>query len=247
MSNKDSLGDRMKFNYENRTRISLPRRTYTIIRLDGKSFHNYTKTCKRPFDKVLMDTMNLTGKVLCEEIQGCQMAYVQSDEISLLLTDFENPMTDAWFNGNIQKITSISAAIACIAFNREVMELLSPDPYGDLQDWAMFDSRVFTIPDPIEVENYFIWRQQDATRNSIQMAAQAVCSHKSLQGANQAKQHDLMHEQGINWNDYSPREKRGGICVKIPTHGWKMVEETPIFTTPEGREFLRTLIPKYEF
>jgi tRNA(His) guanylyltransferase len=168
----DSIGDRMKERYENRNRFLLPRRTYTLIRVDGKAFHTWTKNMDKPFDKDLMGLMNEVAVAMCEEIQGARLAYVQSDEISILLTDFESPNTEAWFNGNLQKMVSISASIATAKFNDSAI-----DAYinGGIQkffkmDLALFDSRVFTIADPIEVENYFIWRQQDATRNSIQMA-----------------------------------------------------------------------------
>jgi tRNA(His) 5'-end guanylyltransferase len=116
----------------------------------------------------------------------------------------------------------------------------------DIPKLAMFDSRVWTIPDPTEVENSVIWRQKDASRNSISMAAQAVCSHKSLQGANQAQQQEMMFQKGINWDKYSDREKRGGICIKSENDGWQISQTIPIFTTDEGRSFLKEMIPKYD-
>ena len=258
MSKKsDSLGDRMKGQYENRTKSFLPRRTYTLIRIDGKSFSQYTKNCNKPFDSNFMRLMDETAKYLCENIQGCRFSFQQSDEITLLLTDFENVLSDAFFNGNIQKIVSITAAMATAKFNQLVWKDYTEECYvraieerkcEDIPKLAMFDSRTWTIPDPIEVENSVIWRQQDATRNSISMAAQAVCSHKSLQGANQAQQQQEMMFQaaGINWNDYSDREKRGGICIKNENDGWQISQTTPIFTTPEGRAFLKAMIPKHE-
>ena len=114
---KDALGSRIKENYEGRTRYFLPRRTYTIIRLDGKAFHTFTRQFKKPYDLDLMEIMNCTAISLCSQIQGAKFAYVQSDEINILLTDFENLSTDAWFDGNIQKITSISSSIATASFN----------------------------------------------------------------------------------------------------------------------------------
>lgn len=115
---KSDLGNRMKNSYEKRTKNFLPRRTYTIIRLDGKAFHTYTKGLKRPFDMGFINDMNETAKYLCENIQGCKFAYVQSDEISLLLTDFDKITTDAWYDGNIQKIVSVSASLATAFFNK---------------------------------------------------------------------------------------------------------------------------------
>lgn len=218
----DSLGDRMKENYENRTRYSLPRRTYTIIRLDGKAFHTFTKSFSRPYDARISTWMDATAFALCHQIQGVKFAYTQSDEISLVLTDFEGNQTQAWFDGNIQKITSISAAIATAAFNSAIIS--SGQEVGG---YALFDSRVFTIPDSTEVANYFIWRQQDAVRNSIQMLAQSLYSHKELQGKNSSELQELTFQKGKNWNDVSVRNKRGGFIIK---------ESTPI-NSPEGQFF----------
>jgi tRNA(His) 5'-end guanylyltransferase len=225
--NGDSLGDRMKKQYEIRSQSFLPRRTYAIIRLDGCHFHSYTRDLQRPYDKGLMDDMNETAKFLCENIQGCAFAYVQSDEISLLLTDFADITTEAWFDGNVQKITSISAAMAAAKFNElRLMRLFPVDSSGmrerhisqaDVihQKLAFFDSRVFTIPDPVEVENYFIWRQQDATRNSIQMVAQSKFSQKELQNkSTNVLQEMLWSKHQINWNNYNAGFKRGRIIAK---------------------------------
>lgn len=221
---KDSLGDRMKSQYEDRTRYKLPRRTYTIIRLDGKAFHTLTRNCQRPFDAHFMGLMNITALKLCMSISNTRYAYVQSDEVSLLLTDFENIKTEQWFDGNIQKMVSVAASIATEAFNASSVYSLG----------AHFDARVFTIPDPIEVENYFIWRQKDATSNSIQMAAQALYSHSELEGMSCERLQDMMHAKGVNWNDYTAGEKRGRMIIKTED-GWKVVAP-PIFT--QDREFL---------
>ena len=237
---EQSLGDRMKDNYEKRTRTMLPRRTNTIIRLDGKAFHTFTKGFTRPYDSRLMDIMDHTAYALCQQIQGAKMAYVQSDEISILLTDYDNIKTEAWFNGNVQKITSISAAIATAEFNRYLAEIapfqVGPNP-------ALFDSRVFTIADPQEVVNYFIWRQQDWTRNSIQMLGQAHFSHKQLHGVNcNEMQEKLIREKDVNWNDYSIAIRRGravkSICDLTETDRRQLVLdlEPPIFT--QDRDYI---------
>lgn len=200
---KDALGDRMKEFYEDRTRIFLPRRTFTIIRIDGKAFHTYTKGLERPFDMQLVKDMDETACYLCKNIQGVKFAFVQSDEISILLTDFEKTTTDAWFDGNIQKMASISASLATAKFNE-----LRP---GKL---ALFDSRVFTIPSAIEVENYFIWRQQDTVRNSISSVAQSLFSHKELERKNADQQQEMCFQKGVNWNDFNVILKRGRLIVK---------------------------------
>jgi tRNA(His) guanylyltransferase len=205
---KDSLGDRIKSQYEDRTRMFIPRRTYTIIRVDGKAFHTLTRGFNKPFDYRLMEMMDETAIAMCKEIQGAKFAYTQSDEISILLTDFEKITTSAWFDGNIQKMVSIASACATANFNMQMLKR------GLQNKMAMFDARVFTIPDPVEVENYFIWRQQDATRNSVQMAARSVYSHKECDNKNIPALHDLLHAKGINWNNYYSGEKRGRCIVK---------------------------------
>jgi len=208
---KDAIGDRMKANYEDRTRISLPRRSYTIIRIDGKAFHTYTKGMERPFDDGLIEDMDLTAAYLCKNIMGAKFAFVQSDEISLLLTDFEEIGTEAWFDNNLQKMCSVSASMATKAFNEARLKR-----YGFIKDfkWAEFDSRVFQVPQKIEVENYFIWRQQDTTRNSISSVAQSLYSPKQLHGVNTDAMQEMIFQKGINWNDYAPKYKRGRLIVK---------------------------------
>ena len=226
----------MKQQYENRTRLMLPRRTYTIIRCDGKAFHTYTRQCSKPFDYRLYAAMTAATSMLCSQAQGSVLGYTQSDEISILLTDFADIKTEAWFDGNVQKIVSVAASLVTDAFNTEAR-------CRGLVGAAYFDARVFTIPDPAEVENYFIWRQQDATRNSIQSLAQAHFSHRQLQGVNNvAVQELLFTERGINWNDCPTVEKRGA-CMVEELEGWAVDSEIPIFT--QDREYLKKRIARY--
>lgn len=202
---KDDIGDRMKHQYEDRTRYCLPRRTNTIIRVDGKAFHTFTRGSAKPFDFRLMDWMDAAAMSLCREAMGVRCAYGQSDEYSFLLQDFESNQTESWFDGNIQKIVSVAASVFTTAFN-EASTTVVP---------AHFDALVFTIPDLTEVENYFIWRQQDATRNSILMAGYSEFSPKQMHGKNTAEvQEMLFTERGINFNDYPVVAKRGRCIVK---------------------------------
>lgn len=279
---KTTIGDRMKNNYENITRYYLTRRMPVIIRVDGRSFHTFTKGFKKPFDDILVKTMQDTMKYLCENIQGCVLGYTQSDEISLVLTDYAELTTDAWFGNNLQKMCSVSASMATLAFNKffsgRVQEFMYDccDEFGDdvlpekQNDYelahnvyfkkfnaAMFDSRVFTIPKE-EVCNYLIWRQQDATRNSIQSVGQANFSQKELHGKSCNNIQDmLMLQKSINWNDYSTTLKRGSCCIKIddgvtkydevgnicdyiPSSKWVVDNEIPIFT--QDRNYVEKLI-----
>jgi tRNA(His) guanylyltransferase len=239
---KDDLGKRMKEQYEQRTRTYLPRRTYTIIRLDGKAFHTYTRGMARPFDQGLMRVMDQTTQYLCENIQGCVMGYTQSDEISLLLTDFTTIKTDAWFDGQVQKMVSVAASMATARFN-EHMNINwggTVKPKG----LALFDARVFTIPDPVEVENYFVWRQKDALRNSISMHAQSLYSHNELNGKSQAEMHDMIHAKGENWDKLPNGFKRGRTIAKAPINReWE--KDYPDFL--KQRDILTGLIPKINY
>lgn len=201
---KDSIGNRMKDNYESRYRVKLTRRMPVIIRLDGKAFHTLTRRCEKPFDKTLQATMEVTALKLCSEIQGAKCAYVQSDEISILLTDFDKLTTDAWFDYNLQKIVSVSAGIASAFFTASYMN----DGYI-----AVFDSRAFNVPKE-EVCNYFIWRQQDWLRNSIQMLSQVYYSSKQLHKKNTSDMHEMLYEKGVNWADLEPVWKNGSYIYK---------------------------------
>lgn len=237
----DELGIRMKTYYEQIPKTKLMRRTPVAIRIDGKAFHTFTKGFQKPFDEVLIKSMQETMKYLCENIQGCVLGYHQSDEITLILVDYKNLNSDAWFDYEVQKMCSIAASMATMAFNRffaneccqwfeNNIDWSDPDVVAADEDikklfnaytkacekGAMFDARVFNIPKE-EVMNLLYWRQLDATRNSIQMVGQANFSHNQLHGKNCSNIQDmLMLEKGINWNDYPTHLKRGSCCVKKP-------------------------------
>lgn len=198
---------RIKENYESRSGTYLTRRTPVIIRLDGKAFHTYTKGLDKPFDEGLISDMEETTKFLCENIQGVRIGYCQSDEISLLLTDYEQLDTQAWFDYNVQKIVSISASMATAKFN----ELRSK---RGIEKLAYFDSRVFSIPKE-EICNYFKARQRDAVKNSISMLAQSLYSHKELHGKNSSDKQEMCFQKGHNWNDLDYRKKRGCTVRKF--------------------------------
>ena len=224
---RDDLGNRMKTFYEEIPKTRLMRRTPVVIRIDGKAFHTFTRGFKRPFDDVFIKTMQETAKYLCENIQGCQLVYTQSDEISLLLIDYQRFETSAWFDYEIQKMCSISASMATMVLNKIFRDMVgelhikgtleeeySCILYKAAQNGAMFDSRVFNIPKE-EVTNYFYWRQLDASRNSIQMVGQANFSHKELQYKSCKDIQDmLMTQKGINWNDFPTYQKRGSCVVR---------------------------------
>lgn len=203
MSDSTALGDRMKA-HEQVTRHVLPSRCWEIIRVDGRAFHSYLRGCARPFDEEFMADMDAVAEALCTEISGAVMAFTQSDEISVLVTDFQSAGTQAWFGGVLAKQVSIAASLATAVLNER-----RPGRR------ALFDARVFTLADPVEVANYFLWRQRDAVRNSIAMAAQAKFSHRQLHGVNTGAMQELLWaEHRINWNDYPDGCKRGRVTVK---------------------------------
>lgn len=215
MQHKKTLGQRMKLNYEFRAQTHLTRRTPVIIRIDGKAFHTLTKVMNldRPFDTKFNDWMQETTRYLCEEIQGAKLGYTQSDEISILVTDYENLNSDAWFDYNVQKMVSISASMATYFFN-EAMGTETSYMQDDGRCYpAMFDSRVFNVPKE-EVNNYFVWRQQDWIKNSVQMLARKYYSHKQLHGKNRSDMHEMIHEKGDNWAKLADRWKNGVTFIK---------------------------------
>lgn len=229
---KDSLGDRMK-GYEDAFRFYLPKRLPLIVRVDGKAFHTFTRGLNRPFDNDFMDCMLYTANKLCEEIQGVKLAYWQSDEISLLVTDYDTLTTQAPFDKNIQKLISISASIATSSFNAMTQSINSSRfEYGidnKFKSLGNFDSRAFILPKE-EVCNYMLWRQQDASRNSINSVGQAHFSPKQLHGLNTDQVQDLLFkEKGINWNDLPVLEKRGA-CVIKSDGVWIVDYNIPIFS-----------------
>ena len=234
MPTHDELGLRMKNFYESVPKTSLMRRTPVAIRIDGKAFHTFTRGFEKPFDEVLGRAMRETMKYLCENIQGCVLGYTQSDEITLILVDYKKLTSSAWFDYEVQKMCSIAASMATMAFNKAFnheVAVQSKRLYTEylndkdasyiealekaMNKGAMFDARVFNIPKE-EVANLIYWRQLDAARNSIQMVGQAYFSHSELHGKNQNDiQEMLWSTHGINWNDYPTHLKRGSCCIKV--------------------------------
>jgi tRNA(His) 5'-end guanylyltransferase len=253
---KDDLSTRMK-GYEAVTKYKLPRKGYTMIRIDGKAFHTYTKGLVRPFDKGFVEDMDRTAKYLCKEIQNAVCAFVQSDEISILLCDFEKNETNAWFDNSVQKMCSVSSSMATTGFNRARIARIVEEGYTiitRIQDmkWGEFDSRVYQLPAKYEVANYMIWRQQDTVKNSISSVAQSMFSHKELNGKNgNDKQEMMFQKDGTNWNDFDPKLKRGRMITKETYEKEPDVIRTrwvsnapPTFT--QDKDYLDMLVPDRE-
>jgi len=246
MKNK-TLGERMK-EYEAITDTKLINKLPVIIRLDGRAFHSFTRGFQKPFDDTLNDIMGNTMLFLCENISNCIFGYTQSDEITLVLY---NPNIDSepWFDNRLEKIVSLSASLATLAFNKYLIEKENID---ERKLWkATFDARAFNVP-VFEVVNNIIWRQQDATKNSINSVAQANFSHKELQGKNCSEMQDmLMLQKGINWNDTPTKYKRGMSCIRklldietpngvVQRNKWVIDEEMPIIS--KNKNYIEDLL-----
>lgn len=267
-NNNDSLGARMKM-YEQQSRTFLKRKTPVIMRLDGCHFHTVTRGFEKPFDVAIERAMKHTMLFLCSNIQGCVLGYTQSDEITLVLCDYQKPDTAAWYDYNIQKITSVSASMASFSFiealkqeclNLSGMHLSGEDAYRrskllekKIEQGAFFDSRAFNLPTKEEVVNNLIWREQDAIRNSIQGLAQSLFSHNEIQGIkNKDILERLKEEKGIDWSTFLTNYQQRGCCaIKVETEGeydgtpvkrtsWEVDNNIPIFT--QDRDYILSRI-----
>ena len=262
----DDLGVRMKTFYEQIPKTKLMRRCPVAIRIDGKAFHTFTRGFQKPFDEVLIKSMQETMKYLCENIQGCVLGYTQSDEITLILVDYKKLTSSAWFDYEVQKICSIAASMATMAFNKFFRDNVGDYLYENYDDQyladyiktlqnavdkgAMFDARCFNIPKE-EVTNLVYWRQLDASRNSIQMVGQACFSHKELQNKSCNDIQDmLMTQKGINWNDLPTYQKRGSCCVRnnivIESDGVKAIIQLRDTSKSENEWIIDTDIPIFK-
>ncbi len=254
MNNSD-LGVRMKTFYEGISKTKLMRRTPVAIRIDGKAFHTFTRGLKKPFDDILIDVMQETTKYLCENIQGCKFGYTQSDEITLILVDYEKLNSSAWFDYEIQKLCSISASMATMIFNRLFERAYlknlgvthNPEDVAYLdtlkkcvKKGAMFDARCFNIPKE-EVTNLVYWRQLDAERNAVQMVGRAYYSQKELHGLSCKQIKDkLFDEKNIVW-DTVQNHLRHGTAVVYRNGVWVIDKDMPMLKG-ENRAYLNERI-----
>ena len=227
----EPLGDRMK-RYEAAASPVLPWRLPVVVRVDGKAFHTWTRGLERPWSAAFSTAMDSAALLLCKEMQGARLAFVQSDEISVLLWPWRTVESMPWFDNQLSKIVSVAAGLASAE-----MTLCSELVHGGPRR-AVFDARAFAIPES-DVANYFVWRQQDAERNSLLGLTQAHYSHREMHGAKKAQMHDLLHAKGVNWNDL-PTEQKRGRCIRRSgandMEDWIVDREIPIFT--QAREYI---------
>lgn len=237
------LGSRMK-EYENATGNTLPRYLPMVIRVDGRAFHTLLHGADKPYDAVVAEYMGYVAQALCAEIDGAVLAYQQSDEVSVLACAYSDYRTQPWFGGRVQKIASISAAIATQAFANYA------DAVGLVRS-GQFDARVFALPNVVEVANYFAWRQRDAMRNSKIMTARAHFSHSEIQGLNGLElEEKLLRERGITWDHYPEAFRYGQVCVRHEIDAvsarWR-IEPAPVMSATPAGWLARTIPPLPSF
>lgn len=246
-----SLDVRMK-RYEAVSDIVLMRRTPVILRFDGSHFHTYTRGFEKPFDNVMMETMQRTMEALCNDIQGAVFGYTQSDEITIVLCDYKTLETSAWFDNRLEKLCSVGASKASRYFNKFFIEVTEKaynnkevtdkmyEKYKSRYFTADFDCRAFNIPKE-EVCNCVIWRQNDAEKNSIQSLAQSLYSHNELKGlkCNQL-QNKMFTEKGVNWSELPTYCKRGSACIKNENGKWFIDYDMPILK--ENRDYIEKFV-----
>lgn len=219
----DKMGDRLKY-YEGieAGRVLIPHLPI-CVRVDGRAFHTFTRGMKRPYDVDMSNAMIDTMKYLVEKTDAC-IGYVQSDEISLILSDEKDPM----FGGRVQKLTSVIASMATAMFNLVIHRSFPDKPLAE------FDCRVWNVPNRTEAANTILWREFDATKNSISMAARAYYSDKQLLGKNSSEKQDMLMEKEVNWNDYPVFFKRGTYARRIVVQRKMTPEE--LANLPEHHE-----------
>lgn len=199
-----NIGERIK-KYEHCSASTLLPRGYIVIRVDGRAFHTFTKDLEKPFDINLVEAMVQTGERCSKEMQGFKLGYQQSDEFTFILSDLDSYETEMWFDRDVQKICSITAGMFTAYFN---------DIFGSKN--AMFDARVFNVPAE-DIPNVIIWRQRDWERNSIQMLARSVFSHKELHNKKRSDIHEMLFTKNINWSRLADNLKNGTLIFKDGT------------------------------
>lgn len=261
MAIRDDLGNRMKSYYEAVPKTKLMRRTPVALRIDGKAFHTFTRGFKKPFDDIMCETMTDTMKYLCENIQGCVFGYTQSDEITLILVDYQNLDTDAYFDYEVQKLCSVTASMATMKFNKVFSDLVNDYTYKESYSFAcddnigyrtkllqakvkgaVFDCRCFNIPKE-EVTNLVYWRQLDAARNSVESLGRHYYSAKQLykKSCKDIKQMLIDDSKPLTYDMLDTKFQIGSACKKGSNGKWVVDTNMPLLKG-EDRQYLDSLI-----
>ncbi len=230
---RDEFGNRMKSQEGRESDRTLIPQLPALARLDGKCFHSFTKDMERPYDERFINLMVATTKWLVEETNAC-FGYTQSDEISLAWYE-PDYRSQIFFGGRIMKMTSVLASMATLIFNNSLQQFFG-EPYGYMlkQKFPLFDCRVWNVPNIDEGANVFLWREKDATRNSIQMAAQHHYSYKELMNKNTSELQEMLFQKGVNWSKYPSEFKRGTFIQRRKRFDKMTVED--IEKLPEHHE-----------
>lgn len=205
---RDEFGDRMKAYESIRVSPKFLPLTPVVARLDGRAFSKFTKGLQKPYDEGMSDVMHRTTVELLRDSRA-RLAYVQSDEITLvwLAEDYESQI---FFDGKVQKMTSVLAGLASSVFTQH-----ANDTWGARSGvYPHFDCRVWQVPNKVEAANVFLWRAIDARKNAIQGACQAVFSSSALKGVNQAKQLEMLTDYGIEFFSEYPASFRDGTFFR---------------------------------
>ncbi len=223
---KDLFGNRMKM-YEACSSVHLIPGTPKIMRLDGKSFHTWSKGCERPYDWNIMSAMAEGAKTVMKEIGGsARFAYIQSDEVSIVINDKPRIESSPWFDNNLVKMASVSAAIMAVNFTQSFHLSRKPVPLENSDKlfhpaWkpAYFDARIFQVPNIWEMHNAILWRQFDAIKNSKSQYARHYFSQKQVHEKNGDQKVQMMKDQhGFDWHT-APTWTKRGIVVRRGTMG----------------------------
>jgi tRNA(His) guanylyltransferase len=224
------LGDRMKL-FEKASERYLVRRIPVLLRLDGCHFHTWTRGLERPFCEKLRMCMEYAAYKVCSEISGARFAYTQSDEISILIVDYQELNTEPWFSYRGNKVESVAASICTAGFNTAALAYLQD--HVCKKGLAIFDARAFNVPKE-DVLSAFLWRQRDCEKNSVSSLAQAHFSHKELHEKNSSDKQDmLMLHKGVNWDEVPTQYKRGSALYRV-----RVVSPNPV--DPDGPEVIRS-------
>lgn len=186
----------------------IPQKSHAILQLDGNAFHTYTKGMVKPFDDRLIANMNATAIAVLERVSNAKFAYVQSDEINIYVTDMEKEETQPFYSNRVQKVGSIAAGIASATMSR-----LYPE-----KGLAVFDARFFSVPDMETVEDYFVWRQVDCIKNSVQSVGQTFISRSELHSKHTGQVKEMLAENGHPWESYPTECKQGRLIIKEASH-----------------------------
>lgn len=234
-----TLGNRMK-TYESVWHTSVSPNSYVVLRLDGRAFHTVLRNATKPYDVDVARALSTAAEKLCEQVPGAEFAYLQSDEISILMTDLRTVRSELWFGGDVQKLVSVGASVATQAFNDVIRPAPGYQALAGITQPGYFDARVLTLPHPIEVANYFVWRQRDAQRNAVTSAARAYFGQRDLNRKNVGEVRAMLRDvHGVDFpRDYPNEFVDGRVLHKQTRVSFELMAERIYWTVDAAPEFI---------